>query len=250
MSLKIAVTAVQDSLVSQAKSLAAELNLPFTEETKDFSYVLKLCPKHLGLVKIGVKLKPLIVDFLSGKLAYRREHASLRNEALARALGLNHQESPIILDATGGLGRDSFILASLGFKIYILERSPILFALLRDGIMRALGNKHVAPIVERLLLFNVDAKEWLRDPPVVPDLVYMDPMFPHRQKTALVKKEMQFLQDVIGEDEDALELFNAAFSCAKKRVVVKRPRLATSLIEKAPNFSLQGASSRFDVYLK
>lgn len=192
----------------------------------------------------------MLVDFLSGKLTYRRQNASLRNEILARAMGLNHHSNPIIVDATAGLARDSFILASLGFEIYLLERSDIVHALVADGIQRAMENIHVAPIVKRLHLIHTDAIAWLQKGEIIPDIIYLDPMFPERQKSALVKKEMQIFQDIIGDDTDAGKLFKTALACAKKRVVVKRPRLAPPIDETKPSFSMVGRSCRFDIYTR
>ncbi|MHB1946870.1 MAG: class I SAM-dependent methyltransferase [Gammaproteobacteria bacterium] len=247
--LLIAVTSSTPNLREQAEALATQLHLPYSNTGHGFDYLLQLTPKHLGLIKTGEKSLPLFVDFLSGKLTYRRQHASLRNEALARALGLSHQSSPKLVDATAGLARDSFILAGLGFEVQLLERSPLICALLEDGIKRAQANPHVAPIVNRLHLIQTDAISWLQSHSQEIDIIYLDPMFPERQKSALVKKEMRIFQDLIGEDQDAGNLMKAALACAKKRVVVKRPRLAEPIEGISPSFSLKGSSSRFDIYL-
>jgi 16S rRNA (guanine1516-N2)-methyltransferase len=60
---------------------------------------------------------------------------------------------------------------------------------------------------------------------------------------------MQILQILIGDDQDADELLETALLCAGNRVVVKRPRLAPALADKAPSHSITGKTSRFDVYL-
>lgn len=249
MQFSIAVTTKVAELDSQAQALAQTLQLPFTRNTYDFEYSLVLTKNHLGLVKNNDKGLPIFVDFLSGKLTYRRQHASLRNETLARALGLNHRASPIIVDATAGLVRDSFILASLGFDVQLLERSPIVHALVADGIARAQENSHVAPIVNRLHLIQTDAITWLKNCETKPDIIYLDPMFPERQKSALVKKEMRIFHDLIGEDLDANALLEAALACATKRVVVKRSRLAEPISGPSPSLEMKGSSSRFDIYL-
>lgn len=250
MNPTIAVSTTKPELESHAINLAQQLNLAFTHDTANYDHILLLTPKHLSLVKVGEKSLPLVVDFLSGKLTYRRQHASLRNESLARALGLNHRTSPKIVDATAGLARDSFILASLGFDVILLERSPIIHALVADGIKRGLENPHVEPIMKRLHLIQTEAISWLKNSEEKPDIIYLDPMFPERQKTALVKKEMRIFHDLVGEDLDSEELLRTALACATKRVMVKRPRLADPINNPvAPSFSMKGSSSRFDVYL-
>lgn len=196
------------------------------------------------------KIVPFYIDFTSGKMRYRLQHAGLKSELLARALGCKPRDNPIIIDATAGLGRDSFILASLGFNVTMLERSPILYAMLLDALNRAAQDPMTAPIVKRLTLIQADAIEWLKSPEFKPDVIYLDPMFPERQKSASSKKEMAFLQELLGTDNNSHDLFAAALACGAKRIVVKRPRLAAEIAGRAPNFSLKGKSSRFDVYLR
>ncbi|HLB57500.1 MAG TPA: class I SAM-dependent methyltransferase [Gammaproteobacteria bacterium] len=240
----IAVFTSHVGLQSDAKQLARELQLPFiAEKTSDYEYLLILTPAYLALQK--AKSKPLYVDFLSKKMQYRRQQMSLRKEALARALGLKKQTASWIVDATAGLARDSFILASLGFEVTLLERSPLIHALIADGIRRA--SKDSA--VQRLHLIQADAIDWLTHLKNKPDIIYLDPMFPERKKSALSKQDMRIFHDVIGDDTDANDLLKTALACAKERVVVKRSRLAPALLGPLPHFSQCGRSSRFDVYL-
>jgi 16S rRNA (guanine1516-N2)-methyltransferase len=190
----------------------------------------------------------VVIDFTSGKMRYRLKRASLKSELLAKALGCKPRDNPTIIDATAGLGRDSFILASLGFKIIMLERSPIVHAMLAEALKRAADDPEVGPIVERLTLIQADAIEWL--PHHHPDVVYLDPMFPEKKKSASSKKEMAFLQELLGTDDNSPALLQAALTCGAKRIVVKRPRLAEEIEGPTPSFSLKGKSSRFDIYLR
>jgi 16S rRNA (guanine1516-N2)-methyltransferase len=250
MQQKIAIAARAGDLISTAEKLADELGIPFFAgklEANSFLYLLLLTHDYLGLLKPGDK-KPFHLDFLSGKIHYRSQQAGLRKELLARAMGMKPGEQPVIVDATAGLGRDSFILATLGFEVIMLERSPVLFALLRDAMDRARTDTEMRAVIERMHLVHADAHGWLQSPPPI-DIVYLDPMFPERQKSASVKKEMVILQELLGKDEDADSLFQLALTCAARRVVVKRPRLAVNIGERAPNFTLTGKSSRFDIYL-
>lgn len=197
------------------------------------------------------KFMPFYIDFLSGKLRYRGDQAGLKREMLARALGKKPKDQPRIVDATAGLGRDSFILACLGFNVTLIERSEILHALLQNALQRAAANADMAPVIARMHLIHADAKDWLMKLPTAdrPDIIYLDPMFPEREKSASVKKEMVILQHLLGKDEDSAELLKTALACSKLRVVVKRPRLAPALSARERDFSLTGKSSRFDIYL-
>jgi 16S rRNA (guanine1516-N2)-methyltransferase len=242
----IAVFTAHTELLPKAMALAKELQLPFQEHA---DYLLLLTPDYLGLQKTREKSLPLYIDFSSKRMNYRRENMNMRKEILIRAMGLKSHSKPRIIDATAGLARDSFLLASLGFNVQLIERSPIIHALVRDGIERGLQNPTLAPIVKRMDLIQSDAVSWLKQLTEKPDIIYLDPMFPERKKTALSKLDMRIFHDVVGDDLDADLLLQTALTCAIKRVVVKRPRLAKELSGITPTYSLSGSSSRFDIYI-
>lgn len=247
--MTIAIHFTAKELQTRAETLAATLQLPIaSDDPTRYDYLLCLTPDYLGLQKTNNKTTPLYIDFLSPSLQFRQRHATLKNERLARALGLKKKTPPVMIDATGGLGRDSFILACLGFSVTLLERSPIVHALLLDGIERA---KETLPAMDRLTLLHANAITWL---PMCgedskPDIIYLDPMFEERKKSARPKKEMIIFHHIVGEDADSSTLLMTALACAKHRVVVKRPRLAQPLNEIIPAYFLNGNSCRFDVYL-
>jgi len=108
----------------------------------------------------------------------------------------------------------------------------------------------VADIVARMRLQHANASEFMRSlsPEDFPEVVYLDPMFPERSKTASVKKEMRLLQQLLGADLDTEELFETALQVATRRVVVKRPKLAPCISELKPHHVVEGKSGRFDIY--
>lgn len=259
----IAVTVATNAqqITQKAKQIARNLQLPYiddknnniqaTDTESPFDYLLVFTENYLGLKKRGTK-KLFRIDFLAGQLQYRSQKATRRNELLARAIGIKPNQAPSILDATAGLGRDSFILATLGYSVTLLERAPIIHLLLADAIANARSSQ-LAPIMSRLTLINADAIDWLhhdehkRHKRI--DIIYLDPMFPKREKSASVKKESLILQDLLPLDNTNDDLLKAALTCANKRVVIKRPRLSGNLANQKPSFSLKGNSCRFDVYL-
>lgn len=190
--------------------------------------------------------KPFFIDFTAGKSHHRRVFRG--KELVVKAVGFKAENPPTIIDATAGLGRDAFVLASVGCEVTLIERSPILHALLADALERAMKAPELESIVARMHLLEGDAaKVW---PSLSADCVYLDPMYPHRTKSALVKKELRILRDLVGDDPDADSLWEFAMNSASKRIVVKRPRLGNVLAEKKPNFSYNGKSSRFDIYIR
>ena len=192
------------------------------------------------------------MDFVDGAIGHRRRFGGGRGQPLARATGMKPGFNPVICDATAGLGRDGFVLASLGSQVTLCERSPILAALLEDGLQRAALNSEIGDWVSQCLTLQaVDSADWLKslDHEQLPDVVYMDPMYPTGKAHVLVKKEMRTLQQLLGPDEDSAGLLDIALQTAKRRVVVKRPKRADWLADRKPSMSIESKKTRYDVYV-
>lgn len=249
---KVAVSHTAPDLADKACALAAQLGLPLYKSGDNApALLLTMTPERLELRQMGKGAEgPLFVDFIGGAIEYRRRQGTSRKEAIARAVGLKGGTNPLMLDLTAGLGRDSFVLASLGCTVWMVERSPVVAALLADGIERAKEDSGLSEIMARLSLIAGDSLEVLRTwQDERPEVVYIDPMYPHRGKSALVKKEMRLIRLLVGDDQGSDALLAAALAVASRRVVVKRPRLAPALTGPEPNFAISGKNSRFDVYL-
>ena len=272
----ISISPSEDHLNEQTQALALHWGFNFSTAPKD-PFFLQLTPQHLQLVQAGKNSPhPIYVDFTSGQVAHRRQFGGGKGQIIAKAAGLNKTPSPVILDATAGMGKDAFVFASLGARVILMERSPVSAALLSDGLQRAALDENIADIIDRMTLIFGDARFLGSNPsdnsisvsaegslpaegsiPAKdsiqlnerPDVIYLDPMFPHRKKSALVKKEMLAFQSIIGDDKDSNELLNVCRQLAKKRVVVKRPIKASWLNNCKPSFSMNMKKHRFDIYL-
>lgn len=195
------------------------------------------------------KLGAVFVDFVGGTMAHRRKFGGGRGEAIAKAVGIKGNELPSVIDATAGLGRDAFVLAVLGCKVKLVERHPVVFLLLQEGLNRAYADPEIGEMLqENLQLLPVSHISELNPGKDFADVVYLDPMYPHKQKSALVKKEMRVFQHLVGADLDADQLLQPALALAQKRVVVKRPDYAEFLANQAPHFSRETKNHRFDIY--
>lgn len=253
-SLSIAVCPSAPEQYDKALKLAEDLSLPLTRpETREYDFLLLYTAEGLSLHQTGKNgLGPIMLSFTSPAMRYRVKHGGGRRQALARAVGLKKGWQPAVIDATAGLGRDGFILAALGCHVHMLERSPILAVLLEDALQRAVLSEETAEIVqERLQFTQADSMDFLGNlqHEEFPDVIYLDPMYPERTKSSLVKKEMRLLRWIAGDDRDAARLLSIALGCARKRVIVKRPRLAPTLNTMRPSHQITGKNSRFDVYL-
>jgi len=186
------------------------------------------------------RLNPVCIDLTSTD---SRPYGAMlsRRQPLGRAVG----RAQLIADATAGLAQDSLRLALMGFRVVAIERNAVIAALVRDALRR-LG-RECAPGA-RLQFLHGDARALLPTLTPHPDVVYLDPMFPtKRRPSAAVRKELKWLRDLVGDDLDALELFDVARRTATQRVVVKRPDHAPPL---APNpaASIVGKLVRYDIY--
>ncbi len=253
----IAVAYVHSSDAQQAKKIAHQWQLNYigdhqaVSQHPELTFLLKVDEQCLTLSKLDEpKLGAIKVDFVDGAVAHRRKFGGGRGQDIAKAIGLKHGFSPHVLDATAGLGRDGFLLASLGCKVTLMERMPIVAALLEDGLERAKLNSDIGPLVQEHLQF-IHASS-IDNMPLAeaPDVIYLDPMYPHKGKSALVKKEMRIFQSLVGQDNDADSLLAPALALAKYRVVVKRPSYAPPLANKVPSTSIKMKKNRFDVYVK
>jgi 16S rRNA (guanine1516-N2)-methyltransferase len=195
------------------------------------------------LVLLSEGFSPLSVDFNAHVLQKRREEGKKQGlvQACKPTKGLR------ILDATAGWGRDAAVLARFGADVVMLERQPMMAALLQDGLERLSNHPSLS-----LSLVHTDTNSYLQTlaPEQYPDVIYIDPMHPVRQKSALVKKDMQVLQRMLGADEDVLEWVTLAMTCAQKKVVIKWPqRLPCLSVPLKPSFCVAGKTVRFDVWM-
>lgn len=240
----IEITKLIDSGVYQLYESAAEQALYL-------AYVDQALSIH---TQAGKQQLCLAIDFSAGKSKHRRLYGGGKKQPLAKSCGLDKHPQWHILDATAGLGRDAFVLASLGATITLCEQHPALFGLLLDAIERAQGDDEAAAIVQRMGCCHQNSIDYLqavlageRD---VPDVIYLDPMYPERKKAASIKKEMQVLQQLVGHSNDQTQLLELALKTAKHRVVVKRPKTAKPLTDKPVSYTVASVNTRYDVYVR
>jgi len=257
----IALVANQFNDESLAIQLAQQLNceyLGFVDPkivTKN-EFVLVVDEQKIKLQQTGRKVPgPILAEFTEGSTDHRRKFGGGKGQLIAKAVGIKAGVYPLVLDATAGLGKDAFVLAALGAQVKLIERSPIVHCLLQNGLHRAEkfaqeNDPELLSIIQRMNLITDSSHDYLSslNADSFPDVIYLDPMFPEREKSAEVKKEMHAFHTLVGKDEDADLLLPIAISHVNYRVVVKRPRKAPFLNDQAPSFQLEGKSSRFDIY--
>lgn len=253
LQVKLSVLSTSAERKTHAESFAALHNLSLLD-SKDLSavptdYVLRYEQNSISLLQTKKGAPGSVsASFLGGKSEHRRKFGGGKGQLIARAVGLKAGITPQVLDATAGLGRDAFVLASLGCQVTMIERSPVIAELLSEALKEA-EYSELSQIIERMNLLQVDAIEWLgAQPNKVADVIYLDPMYPYSDKSALVKKEMRAFHDLVGESLDDAALLAAALDKASYRVVVKRPRKGVKIEGVEPSLQMMGKSSRYDIY--
>lgn len=230
----------------RAQALAERLQLSRSPPGPEGDFVLEDSGQGLQLRASAAGLgRPLRIDFDTPRV--RRRIQEGRRQPLARAVGLGRAPGCDILDLTGGLGADAYVLAALGCQVLLLERSGPVWALLVDGLARSRDRETAA----RIRVEHADAIQWLTRMASGPitRVSYLDPMYPEARRS-LPRREMRYLRAVVGEDSDSDALLAAALKQTARRVVLKRPRQAPVSAIEHPSFSVPGSSTRFDVYLR
>ena len=205
-------------------------------------------------------------DFVS-MLSRLNEH-NLNRELLVRAAGIKagrieNEKMPYVIDATAGLGQDSLLLAAAGCRVDMYENDPVIAALLADCLRRAKKKERLSTfahrakeelqlsdIVERMTVIEKDsiaALRQIKDQNLeTPNIVYLDPMFPERTKTGLVKKKFQLLHILEKPCANEEELLEAAIEAKPGKIIIKRPLKGNILAGHKPSYSIKGKSVRYD----
>lgn len=172
---------------------------------------------------------------------------NLNHELLIKAARFKNSSGPLTaIDATAGLGQDAFLLAASGFTVQLYERDPIIAVLLEDALFRGKRDTRIAPVLDRMHLHIADSIQTLPQLSASPDVVLLDPMFPKRQKSGLIKKKFQLLHLLEQPCQDEAALLAAAISCNPRRVIIKRPCNGAWLAGKHPTYVLKGGTTRYD----
>lgn len=243
--IRIVLSDDEPAVDPRLENWSRRLGIPIVKAGKisDSRLLLRFVDGHLELFQPGEKMSGLWCDFQTGQFGRRKRNLRPGCELLLRAIGF---KSPglTVIDATAGLGSDAALMALAGCQVTALERSPILAALLQDGMDRAGAS------MSNLRLIQHDARIFLTSPDIQRvQVVYLDPMFPHRAKSALVGKEMRLIRMLTGDDADSGQLLPLARKKATSRIVVKRPLRAPALNGEKPAYDYRGKAVRFDVYL-
>lgn len=225
----------------RAGAIAAATGARLARDAPGDALVLHLDEDGLSLVRDRMVLRGDFTDMLP-----RLKPANLSRELLVRAAKVKGATAPTAIDATAGLGQDSLLLAAAGFTVTMFESDPVIAALLQDALDRAAADPRLAEPVARMRLVCADSIAALPSISPAPDVVYLDPMFPERTKSAAVKKKFQLLHHLESPCEDQESLLRAALAAHPRKVVVKRPAKGPHLAGVKPSHAIAGKAVRYD----
>lgn len=215
------------------------------EETEHFGLALRLDGSGLSLTDGRLEMRG---DF--DRMLSRLRAGNLQRELLVRAAKIKDAGTVLTaVDATAGLGEDALLLAAAGFSVRLYEYDPVIAALLRDAMGRAMKDPKLADVVCRMHLVEGDSLAALPQLDFTPDVVLLDPMFPARQKSASIKKKFQLLQQLEKPCTNEAELLKAAIAAGPRKIVIKRPLKGPYLADIKPDYSLEGKAIRYDCLL-
>lgn len=218
------------------------------DKYEDFDYLFLYDNDILYLKDFSINIPSIFVDFTSGSVDYRRKTSGKKQEIL-RAIGFEKNKNLKILDATAGLCKDSFIFATYGINVLAIEQNPLIYNITLNALENAKNDNEISNIVNNINLINANSVDFLKNNEDYFDCIYLDPMFPQKNKTSLCKKEMQIFHNLAfyGNND---ELFELSMLKATNRVVVKRMLKSEYIIDKKPDYQILGKTIRYDIYLK
>ncbi|MCR5273539.1 MAG: class I SAM-dependent methyltransferase [Lachnospiraceae bacterium] len=227
-----------------AEKLDIELTEKITEASRDL-LLLQIAPDGVSLRQGNLVMQG---DF--SKLSLRVTPGKIGQEMLFKAAKIkNFENTPLAVDATAGMGEDSFILAAAGARVKLFEKDPIIALLLSDALRRGKNDPKIAAVISRMEFAEGDSLEYMRETDEKPDIIYLDPMFPARSKSGLIKKKFQLLGQLEPPATDGEEMLRAAMNLRPKKIIVKRPAKGENLGNYKPHYSLKGKAIRYDCFV-
>ncbi len=228
-----------------AEKLARTLGVALTEDPKeaaDADVLLRYAKNGLSFESEGQVLRG---DFEN--LRHRLEKGRVDHELLVKAAKFKgEKEGLTAIDATAGLGEDSMLLAFAGFNVTLIERDPIIAALLKDTVRRGTRLRDLSEAAGRMTVVEGDSIEELPKLMDPPDVILLDPMFPAKKNTGLVKKKFQMIYLLERQSMDEADLLKAAILARPRKIVIKRPAAGPFLGDMKPGYSLSGKTIRYD----
>ena len=243
MNNKIVVCLGKGGQRDMAESFARKPGAPIVDKPGEY-LTIHFDSKGVSLSGFGLTYQG---DFAE-TMMHRVTNGRLQHEMLVKAAS-SEKEGRKAIDATAGMGEDAFLLAAQGYEVTLYEQNPVVAALLKDAIRRAKKNQILKDIAGRMKVVEADSVECMSKLLDPVDVIYLDPMFPARQKSSLINKKLQLIQKLEPPCSEETDLFDAALKVGPSRIIVKRPLKSEYLAGREPSYTLKGKAIRYDCYV-
>lgn len=243
MNNKIVVCLGKGGQRDMAESFSRKTGAPIVDKPGEY-LTIHFDSKGVSLSGFGLTYQG---DFAE-TMMHRVTNGRLQHEMLVKAAS-SEKEGRKAIDATAGMGEDAFLLAAQGYEVTLYEQNPVVAALLKDAIRRAKKNQILKNIAGRMKVVEADSVESMSKLLDPVDVIYLDPMFPARQKSSLINKKLQLIQKLEPPCSEETDLFDAALKVGPSRIIVKRPLKSEYLAGREPSYTLKGKAIRYDCYV-
>ena len=243
MNNKIVVCLGKGGQRDMAESFSRKTGAPIMDKPGEY-LTIHFDSKGVSLSGFGLTYQG---DFAE-TMMHRVTNGRLQHEMLVKAAS-SEKEGRKAIDATAGMGEDAFLLAAQGYEVTLYEQNPVVAALLKDAIRRAKKNQILKDIAGRMKVVEADSVECMSKLLDPVDVIYLDPMFPARQKSSLINKKLQLIQKLEPPCSEETDLFDAALKVGPSRIIVKRPLKSEYLAGREPSYTLKGKAIRYDCYV-
>ena len=243
MNNKIVVCLGRGGQRDMAESFSRKTGAPIVDKPGEY-LTIHFDSKGVSLSGFGLTYQG---DFAE-TMMHRVTNGRLQHEMLVKAAS-SEKEGRKAIDATAGMGEDAFLLAAQGYEVTLYEQNPVVAALLKDAIRRAKKNQILKDIAGRMKVVEADSVESMSKLLDPVDVIYLDPMFPARQKSSLINKKLQLIQKLEPPCSEETDLFDAALKVGPSRIIVKRPLKSEYLAGREPSYTLKGKAIRYDCYV-
>ena len=243
MNNKIVVCLGKGGQRDMAESFSRKTGAPIVDKPGEY-LTIHFDSKGVSLSGFGLTYQG---DFAE-TMMHRVTNGRLQHEMLVKAAS-SEKEGRKAIDATAGMGEDAFLLAAQGYEVTLYEQNPVVAALLKDAIRRAKKNQILKDVASRMKVVEADSVESMSKLLDPVDVIYLDPMFPARQKSSLINKKLQLIQKLEPPCSEETDLFDAALKVGPSRIIVKRPLKSEYLAGREPSYTLKGKAIRYDCYV-
>mgnify|MGYP001158394697 CR=1 FL=1 len=200
--------------------------------------LLKFENHNIKIVNANYETPAVVsIDFLDEKTNKKQQVRIKDNHDIFKKLFPDRDSE--ILDCTAGFGRDARILDLLGYRVTMIEKSPLTIMMLKNALDMLKDHN--------LTLYYGDSFDYLNHSEKVYDYIYIDFRFDKTKDKSLSSKNDETLKLISVSENNKNRLIKLAIKKSMKRVIVKEPKYSISNIIDA-DFNIKTKLINYNIY--